>query len=311
MRFILDIDQDSQMHYYKRNIGDYAKRAGRLSLLQHGVYTQLLDACYEREAFPTEQEAIDWVWASSTEEIEAVRFVLRRLFKEEEGRFVHDEVLNNLSTYHAHGEANRVIALAREAKKRAAKQHEKARTVHEPCEVEHEPCTNRAKKAPNHKPINQEPITNNHPNTRESTAIADAPTPKPKASPVVKPETVEQQIWDDWLQLRKNKKAPVTKTVVQGAIVEAGKAGMPLNDFFAEWCTRGSQGLKAEWLVNTGKGQKPQGGTVNGVGVSATTVGNVQAMQEYFAKKGEVFHAEIGTKESQAANDKNNDVIDV
>lgn len=161
MRFILDIDQDSQMHYYKRNIGDYAKQAGRLSLLQHGVYTQLLDACYEREAFPTEQEAIDWVWASSTEEIEAVRFVLRRLFKEEEGRFVHDEVLNNLATYHAHGEANRVIALAREAKKRAAKQHEKARTVHEPCEVEHEPCTNRAKKAPNHKPINQEPITNN------------------------------------------------------------------------------------------------------------------------------------------------------
>ena len=164
------------MHYYKRNIGDYAKRAGRLSLLQHGVYTQLLDACHEREAFPTEQEAIDWVWASSTEEIEAVRVVLRRLFKEEEGRFVHDEVLNNLAKYHAHGEANRVIALAREAKKRAAKQHEKARTVHEPCELEHEPCTNRAKKAPNHKPINQEPITNNQ-NTPPLPPKGEEPAP--------------------------------------------------------------------------------------------------------------------------------------
>lgn len=114
---------------------------------------------------------------------------------------------------------------------------------------------------------------------------AGAPAPKPKASPVVKPETVEQQIWDDWLQLRKNKKAPVTKTVVQGAIVEAGKAGMPLNDFFAEWCTRGSQGLKAEWLVNTGKGQKPQGGTINGVGVSAVGMQNYATMQAFLAKK--------------------------
>ena len=114
---------------------------------------------------------------------------------------------------------------------------------------------------------------------------AGAPTPKPKASPVVKPETVEQQIWDDWLQLRKNKKAPVTKTVVQGAIIEAGKAGMPLNDFFAEWCTRGSQGLKAEWLVNTGKGQKPQGGTINGVGVSAVGMQNYATMQAFLAKK--------------------------
>jgi uncharacterized protein YdaU (DUF1376 family) len=188
------------MHYYKRNIGDYAKRAGRLSLLQHGVYTQLLDACYEREAFPTEQEAIDWVWASSTEEIEAVRFVLRRLFKEEEGRFVHDEVLNNLATYHAHGEANRVIALAREAKKRAAKQHEKARTVHEPCEVEHEPCTNRAKKAPNHKPINQEPRTNNQntPPLPPDGGVAGLQNKKPEKPKSEESEAGFEKFWQVW-----------------------------------------------------------------------------------------------------------------
>lgn len=32
------------MHHYRRNIGDYHKKAGRLSILQHGVYN-LLDAC--------------------------------------------------------------------------------------------------------------------------------------------------------------------------------------------------------------------------------------------------------------------------
>jgi len=51
------------MHYFKRNIGDYHKKAGRLSMLEHGAYTLLMDACYDRERFPTMDEAIDWCWA--------------------------------------------------------------------------------------------------------------------------------------------------------------------------------------------------------------------------------------------------------
>ena len=62
------------MHYYERNIGDYHRKAGRLNILQHGVYNLLIDACYDRETFPTLEEAIDWVWAASPEEIEAVKF---------------------------------------------------------------------------------------------------------------------------------------------------------------------------------------------------------------------------------------------
>jgi hypothetical protein len=65
-----------------------------------------------------------------------------------------------------------------------------------------------------------------------------------------KPDDVPDQVWSDWLKLRKAKKAPVTGTVVKAAIAEAGKAGMSLADFLSEWCVRGSQGLKAEWLTN-------------------------------------------------------------
>ena len=39
------------MHYFKFNIGDYHKKAGRLSMLQHGAYTLLIHACYDREKF--------------------------------------------------------------------------------------------------------------------------------------------------------------------------------------------------------------------------------------------------------------------
>ena len=80
------------MHYYKKNIGDYAKKTGRLTMLQHGSYTLLLDACYDRETFPTLEEALEWTWASSTEEIEAVTFVLKKFFVLENGVYVQNRI---------------------------------------------------------------------------------------------------------------------------------------------------------------------------------------------------------------------------
>jgi uncharacterized protein YdaU (DUF1376 family) len=149
------------MHYYKRNLGDYAKKAGRLSILQHGVYTLLLDACYDRERFPTRDEAIEWTWAGSQAEIEAVDFVLSRFFVLEDGRFVQLRVREELAEYHAKAEKNAEIAKAREEKKRNKTVNANERTDHEPANNQNEPFTNRApdvqKSQPNHKPL-----TNNH-----------------------------------------------------------------------------------------------------------------------------------------------------
>ena len=69
-----------------------------------------------------------------------------------------------------------------------------------------------------------------------------------KATGVACPNDVSITVWEDWLQLRKAKKAPVTETVVNKARKEAEKAGMPLVDFLITWCSRGSQGLEASWL---------------------------------------------------------------
>lgn len=71
---------------------------------------------------------------------------------------------------------------------------------------------------------------------------------KEKATGVACPPDVSEQVWNDWLQLRKTKKASVTETVIRGARNEASKIGWTLEQFLVEWCTRGSQGLKAEWL---------------------------------------------------------------
>ena len=62
------------------------------------------------------------------------------------------------------------------------------------------------------------------------------------------PDGVDQQVWNDWLALRKAKRAPVTQTVIDGAMGEAAKAGMTFEDFLRVWCRRGTQGLEAAWL---------------------------------------------------------------
>ena len=143
------------MHYYKRNLGDYAKKAGRLSMLEHGAYTLLMDAIYDREIFPTLEEALDWAWARDDAEVAAVKFVLSKFFElQEDGRYVQNRIQEELDSYKSKAETNTRIAKEREAKRKS--KHEPSRNVHEACEEKHEP-------SPNHKPLtnNQEPITSN------------------------------------------------------------------------------------------------------------------------------------------------------
>lgn len=202
------------MHYYKKNIGDYAKKAGRLTMLQHGAYTLLLDSCYDRERFPTLQEAVEWSWALTEAEVEAVKFVLSRFFTlDKDGCYVQDRILQELLEYHAKADTNKRIAIERETKRK-----EKI-TIRERVVDEASP--------------NQEPLTNNH---------------KPNKNTVAPPFGVTDSVWQDWLRLRKAKKAAVTQTAIDGIQREADKAGVSLQTALEMCCERGWTGFKAEWL---------------------------------------------------------------
>jgi hypothetical protein len=84
---------------------------------------------------------------------------------------------------------------------------------------------------------------------RETETEIETETKREKnATSVACPPDVDQQIWDDWKQLRKAKKAPITETVVNSARKEAAKAKMEFSDFLCIWCARGSQGLQADWI---------------------------------------------------------------
>jgi hypothetical protein len=66
----------------------------------------------------------------------------------------------------------------------------------------------------------------------------------------VTPEGVLQNVWDDFLQLRKGKRSAVTDTVMRGIEKEAQKAGLSLNDALEHCCIAGWQSFNADWYAN-------------------------------------------------------------
>lgn len=72
-------------------------------MLQHGAYTLLLDACYDREQFPTMHDAIEWTWASYAEEIAAIEFVLSRFFTLEDGVYVQKRIQEEIEIWNSRG----------------------------------------------------------------------------------------------------------------------------------------------------------------------------------------------------------------
>lgn len=132
-------------------------------MIEHGAYTLLLDACYDRERFPTLDEAIDWLWARSDEEVAAITFVLNKFFDlEADGRYVQSRIQEELDAYQAQASTNQRIAREREAKRREARKKtpDKENNEHEACTTS-ERSVNEA--LPNHKllTINHELININ------------------------------------------------------------------------------------------------------------------------------------------------------
>lgn len=158
------------MHYYKRNIGDYAKKAGRLSMLEHGAYTILIDSCYDREQFPTLEDAFDWAWARNDDEKSAVKFVLSKFFTLENGVYVQKRIKEELDAYKAKANTNTRVAQEREEKRRLAQdKNESSRNVNETCEEFNKPSPNQEPRTINQEPrtINHKPLLNTSSSTRE------------------------------------------------------------------------------------------------------------------------------------------------
>jgi uncharacterized protein YdaU (DUF1376 family) len=205
------------MHYYQFNIGDYKSHTEHLSEMEDLTYRRLLDWYYLHESpIPLdESEVARQIRMRSHSDCIAV--VLREYFERTDDGWIHHR-----------------------ANKELAKAGEKSQKASESAKV----------RWSKQKDANALPSQSESNATHNTEHITQNTRHKKNATVVACPPDVAEQVWQDWLALRKSKKAAVTSTVLEGARKEAFKLDWPLEKFLVEWCTRGSQGLKAEWIAD-------------------------------------------------------------
>ena len=238
------------MHFYKFHIGDYMSHTRHLSLLEDLAYRRLLDFYFLHEQPIKHRDAARQIGMREHEE--DVLTVLNEFFLSTDDGFVNPRANKEIQEYKAHQGTSAYGAFIRDNQSLKS-------VVQKDVYIQH--FTNgtldtyintlRTQDVPimstssiHDATTNHKPLTTNHKPKREIATV------------VACPPDVSQQVWDDWVTLRKSKKAPITKTVLDGAIVEAKKLGWTLEQFLIEWCNRSSQGLKAEWIVKPNPADK-------------------------------------------------------
>ena len=201
------------MHYYQFHIGDYKSHTHHLTVLEDIAYRRLLDHYYLHEA-PIKQRDIARQIGMRDHEQEVLS-VLNEFFVSTDKGFVSARADEEIAKYREMVDAGKRGAVKR--------------WLSPPDAPPIAP--------PNATPIatiNQEPITINH---------------KPKnTNTVAPPDGVTDMVWQDWLKLRKAKKAAVTQTALDGIQREADKARVSLQTALETCCERGWTGFKAEWM---------------------------------------------------------------
>jgi len=197
------------MHYFQFHIGDYKSHTHHLTVIEDIAFRRLLDHYYLHEA-PIKQRDIARQIGMRDHEQEVLS-VLNEFFISTESGFVNDRADREIADYHAKKEQ------ASRAGKASAERRSNARST------DVQPT------------INQEPLTKN----QEPVTIKKTVAP---------PFGVTESVWQDWITLRKSKKAAVTQTALDGIEREAKKAGVSLQVALETCCARGWTGFKAEWM---------------------------------------------------------------
>lgn len=97
------------MHFYRHNIGDYRRDTSHLTLLEHGVYRQLLDTYYLHEApIPLDLDQVcRRLIARTDEERRAIETVLKEFFERTDAGWIHSRCEDELAEYRAKAEIAR------------------------------------------------------------------------------------------------------------------------------------------------------------------------------------------------------------
>lgn len=139
-----------KMYFYKHHIGDYRRDTSHLTLLEHGIYRQLLDLYYMTEK-PLDANALRLICARTTIEIEATKQVLSEFFLKEGDVYIHRRCEDEIVQYHEKSDKASASAKARWNKNKdledanALNSQSVGNANHKPLTTNHEPQTIKTK----------------------------------------------------------------------------------------------------------------------------------------------------------------------
>lgn len=138
------------MHYYQHSIGDYRRDTMHLTLLEHGVYRQLLDLYYLNEC-ELNANAMRLICARTAEEMQAVETVLNEFFVKTETGWSHKRCDAEIERFHAKSKKAKASADARWRDKdaNAMRTHSEGNANHKPITNNHKPILSRGSRLPN------------------------------------------------------------------------------------------------------------------------------------------------------------------
>ena len=213
------------MFYYQFNIGDYIKHTSHLSPLEDIAYRRLLDTYYDTEK-PIPND-IPLVSRRLRIDAKTVEMVLLEFFEQTEEGYRNKRADVEIEAYHAF------------LNKQKANGIKGGRPKNKP--TGNPPITQAEPKIT--LTTNREPL-----NEKQQLLTSTSKTKTVAQSACNRPEGVLESLWDDFVTLRKAKKAPLTASALKGIEREAKKAGMNIEEALYECCARGWTGFKAEWI---------------------------------------------------------------
>lgn len=211
------------MNYYPFHIGDYATHTAHLEPMEDLAYRRLLDLYYLREGcLPSDPAECARLIRMRTE-VEMVASVLAEFFEDTPDGWYSDRCDKEVSRM-----------LDKQAKAQASAQ-----------------ASVNARRANAQRTLNERstdvelPTPTPIPTPEEKNTGASAKRAKHAA---MRPDSVDEKVWGDFVAMRKAKRSPLTQTALDGIEREATKAGIALGDALAMCCARGWQGFKADWV---------------------------------------------------------------
>lgn len=126
-------------------------------------------------------------------------------------------------------------------------------------EMHHPSCTGRTTPSAGDAPKQISKQINQQIKNKEDGFAAPAARTRSFIPPEVASGQIDRAVFNDWLQIRRAKRAPLTATAWAGVVREAEKAGLPLDRALSLMVEHSWQGLKADWQEVKAEAARAQG----------------------------------------------------